>query len=218
MKAKTVEVINFAIESVVIPIIGISPLIVHRFGEKAIKMLEDKMKGKAKNKKHEIKNPEADFHEAKHFSAQGWEGFPACGFKASMVRGAKMIGMVMKDTQTGFFVKADCEKTQLVRIHGESIMRTDPVRVSNGGADIRYRPEYTNWSAELTIEFNSGVLSLDQIHQLVKAAGYGCGIGEMRPEKGKFNYGRFRLAMEEGEESSVPALKNSNGIEKPVLI
>jgi hypothetical protein len=25
------------------------------------------------------------------------------------------------------------------------------------------------------------------------AAGYGCGIGEMRPEKTKFNYGRFKV-------------------------
>ena len=75
-------------------------------------------------------------------------------------------------------------------------MRTDMVRVGMGSADIRYRPEYPEWDAVLTIEFNSGVISLDQIYQLVKAAGYGCGIGEMRPEKGKFNYGRFRLTEE----------------------
>lgn len=107
-----------------------------------------------------------------------------------------MIGMVMKDTQTSFFIRADCEETQLVKIHGEPRMRTDMVRVGMGSADVRYRPEYVNWMAELTIEFNSGVLSLDQIYQLVKAAGYGCGVGEMRPEKGKFNYGRFKLAQE----------------------
>lgn len=196
MKAKTVEVVDFAIQSVVIPIVGISPLIVHRFSEKAIKMIQDKQSGKAKNKKHDIRKPEEDYEGAKHISALGWNGFPAAGFKAAMIRGAKMIGLVMKDTQTAFFIKADCEETQLVRIYGESRLRTDMVRVGMGAADVRYRPEYPDWTAELTIEFNSGVLSLDQIHQLVKAAGYGCGIGEMRPEKGKFNYGRFKLAME----------------------
>lgn len=72
------------------------------------------------------------------------------------------------------------------------------VRVGMGSSDIRYRPEYTEWYAELNIEFNSGVVSVDQIHQLVKAAGYGCGVGEMRPEKGKFNFGRFKLANENG--------------------
>lgn len=75
-------------------------------------------------------------------------------------------------------------------------MRSDMVRVGMGSSDIRYRPEYLVWSANLHIEFNAGTLSIDQLHQLVKAAGYGCGIGEMRPEKGKFNYGRFKLANE----------------------
>jgi hypothetical protein len=199
MKTKTtsVEILEFQIREVTIPIVGISPLIVHRFSEKAIKMIQDKQAGKAKNKKHDIRDPEGDFEGAKHYSPLGWEGFPAAGFKAAMIRGAKMIGMVMKDTQTSFFVKANCEETQLVQIFGKARMRTDQVRVGMGSADIRYRPEYLNWTAELTIEFNQGVLSLDQIYQLVKASGYGCGIGEMRPEKGKFNYGRFKLASDE---------------------
>lgn len=195
-KSVSVEVVEFSIRQVTIPIIGISPLIVHAWSEKSMKMIQDKQAGKAKNKKHEIRNPEDDYQNAKHVAVDGWEGFPAAGFKAAMIRGAKMIGMVMKDTQTAFFIKADCEETQLIRIHGESRMRTDMVRVGMGASDIRYRPEYPDWYAELTIEFNEGVLSIDQIHQLVKAAGYGCGVGEMRPEKGKFNYGRFKLANE----------------------
>jgi hypothetical protein len=196
-KQVSVEVIEFSIRQVSIPIIGISPLIVHAWSEKSKRMISDKQAGKAKNKKHEIRDPEEEYEQAKHISSEGWEGFPAAGFKAAMIRGAKMIGMVMKDTQTSFFINADDEDTQLVRIHGESRMRTDMVRVGMGSSDIRYRPEYPNWYAELNIEFNSGVISIDQIYQLVKAAGYGCGVGEMRPEKGKFNYGRFKLANEQ---------------------
>jgi hypothetical protein len=196
-KAQTVEIKEFSIKEVVIPIVGISPLIVHAWSQKSMRMIEDKQQGKAKNKKHDIRNPQDDYENAKHISAFGWEGFPAAGFKAAMIRGAKMIGMVMKDTQTSFFIKADCEQTQLVKIMGESRMRTDMVRVGMGASDIRYRPEYPEWYAELTVEFNAGILSLNQVYQLVKAAGYGCGIGEMRPEKGKFNYGRFKLANEQ---------------------
>jgi hypothetical protein len=193
---KTVEILEFSIREVVVPIVGISPLIVHAWSEKSKKMITDKQGGAAKNKKHENRVPEEDYEQAKHKSSQGWEGFPAAGFKAAMIRGAKMIGMEMKSTQTAFFIKADCEETQLVKIIGDSRMRTDMVRVGMGSADIRYRPEYPDWSTNLTIEFNSGVVSLDQIYQLVKAAGYGCGIGEMRPEKGKFNFGRFKLTEE----------------------
>lgn len=194
---KQVEVVEFAINQVVIPILGISPLIVHAWSAKSMKMITDKQAGKAKNKKHDVRDPEEDYQNAKHLNFEKtWEGYPAAGFKASMIRGAKMIGMVMKDTQIAFFIEADCQITQLVRIVGESAMRTDMVRVGMGSSDIRYRPEYKDWSANLTIEYNSGVLSLDQLYQLVKAAGYGCGIGEMRPEKGKFNFGRFKLANE----------------------
>lgn len=196
IKSTKIEILEFQIRELVIPIVGITPLVVNRFSEKARRMLQDKHAGKAKNRKHDIRNPEEDFKAAKHISVDGWEGFPAAGFKAAMTRGAKIIGMVMKDAQTAFFVKADCEETQLVRINGEARMRTDQVRVGISKTDIRYRPEYPQWYAELTIEFNAGVLSADQIYQMVKAAGYGCGIGEMRPEKGKFNYGRFKLANE----------------------
>jgi len=193
---KSVEVLEFSIREVTVPVIGISPLIIHAWSVKAMREIADKQAGKAKNKKHDIRVPEEDYENAKHKSPQGWEGFPAAGFKAAMIRGAKMIGLEMKTTQTAFFVRADDEETQLVKIEGVSRMRTDMVRVGMGSADIRYRPEYPEWSANLTIEFNSGVVSLDQIYQLIKAAGYGCGIGEMRPEKGKFNFGRFKLAEE----------------------
>lgn len=193
---KSVEVKEFQIKVVEIPIVGISPLIVHKWSQKAIIQIQDKQGGKAKNKKHDIRVPEDDYEGAKHKSPKGWDGFPAAGFKAAMIRGAKMIGMVMKDTQTAFFIKANCEETQLIKIDGESRMRTDMVRVGMGAADVRYRPEYVDWKATLTVEYNEGVISLDQIFQLVKAAGYGCGVGEMRPEKTKFNYGRFKLADE----------------------
>lgn len=195
-QTKSVEILEFSIRQATIPITGISPLIVHAWSEKSKRMIADKQSGKAKNKKHELRNPEEDYENAKHKSPLGWEGFPAAGFKAAMIRGAKMIGMEMKSTQTAFFIMADCEETQLIKIHGTSRMRTDMVRVGMGSSDIRYRPEYPTWYAELTIEFNAGVLSIEQIYQLVKAAGYGCGIGEMRPEKGKFNYGRFKLTNE----------------------
>jgi hypothetical protein len=195
-KANSVQIKEFDIKQVVIPIRNISPLIINKFSNKAQQEILDKQLGKAKNKKHNVKDPTADYENAKHISSEGWEGFPASGFKAAMIRAAKMIGMVMKDTQTAFFVQADDEETQLVRIYGDSRMRQDMVRVGMGSADVRFRPEYVKWEANLTIEFNEGVLSLDQIYQLVKAAGYGCGVGEMRPEKGKFNYGRFALTQE----------------------
>lgn len=193
----SVEVVEFSLRQVTIPIVGVTPLIIHAWSEKSMKMIADKQAGKAQSKKHDIRNPDEEWKAARHMDASGkWEGYPAAGFKKAMIRGAKIIGLVMKDTQMAFFVHADCEETQLVRIYGKSRMHTAMVRVGIGASDIRYRPEYPEWKANLNIEFNAGNISIDQIHQLVKAAGYGCGIGEMRPEKGGFNFGRFKLANE----------------------
>jgi hypothetical protein len=192
----TVTVKELDIRTVVIPIKGRSPLIVNQFNKKARDLMLDKQTGKATNKKHAIKVPENDYEGSKHISTEGWEGFPAAGFKGAMIRAAKSLGMVMTDVRTAFFIQADDELTQLVRIYGESRMREDMVRVGMGTADIRFRAEYPQWEANLTVEFNEGNISIDQIYQLVKMAGYGSGIGEMRPEKGKFNYGRFVLAQE----------------------
>jgi hypothetical protein len=193
MKTAKVEVKPFQIEKVSIEIVGISPLIVHAFSEKSRKMIEDKQQGKAKTSKHPERMPEDDFENAKHKSPLGWDGFPSAGIKASMLRGSKIIGLVMKDTQTSLFVVADCMETQLTRIIGQSRLRTDMVRVGMGTADVRYRPEYPDWSMKLTIEYNAGMVSIDEIYQMVAAAGYGCGLGEMRPEKTKFGFGRFKL-------------------------
>ena len=57
-KAVSVEVKEFSIRQVVIPIVGISPLVVHAWSEKSKKMIADKQAGKAKNKKHEVREPE----------------------------------------------------------------------------------------------------------------------------------------------------------------
>jgi hypothetical protein len=192
-KESKVQLKELPIQRVNIDIVGVSPLIVNAFSEKAIRMIEDKQQGKSKSSKHPPKNPEEDYEGAKHISPEGWEGFPAGGFKAAIVRGAKIVGLEMKSTRNAVFIVPDDEESQLIRIHGESRMRRDMVRIANGSADVRYRPEYPQWEATLPIEFNSGVISLEYVYQIVSAGGYGVGVGEMRPERTNFGYGRFKI-------------------------
>jgi len=187
-----IELQDLKIRKVEIPIVGISPLLVHKFSEKITKEMEAKQQGKAKSAKHTIRIPEEECEAAKHLSEDGWDGFPVGGFKKCLVRGAKAVGMVMTDVRAGVFIEPDCVKKNLVKINRKSNLRTDPVRVGNGSADIRYRPEYQEWNAILTITFNEGLVSINQVFQMVYAGGYGTGIGDWRPEKGG-NFGRFTL-------------------------
>lgn len=190
----TVQLPEFDIHKMVVPIIGTSPLVMNKFSEKMKTAMREKQEGlEVKNKKHEVRKPMEEVEAARHRGVAGWEGFPASGFKAAIIRGGKMIGQVMKDAQTSIFIVADCEETQLVKIEGKSRMRTDMVRIGMGIAQVRYRPEYPQWSAKLVIEFNRGMISREQILQMIRAGGYGCGIGEMRPEKTKMQFGRFDI-------------------------
>jgi len=62
-------------------------------------------------------------------------------------------------------------------------MRTDRVTIGMGTTDIRYRAEFKEWSADVPIVFNEGVISLEQLVNLFKIAGFGVGVGEWRPER-----------------------------------
>ena len=187
-----VRIPELKIGEATINIVGTSPLIVHRFGEKAIKMIADKQ-GK-KSKERPARNPEEEMDDALYKFADGVRtGFPAVGFKAAMIRGGSILGYVMKELQQVLFVVPD--EGDLVEIIGDYEMRTDMVRIGMGTSDIRYRPEYKSWRATLKIRYNEAIVSQEQVAQLINAAGFGCGIGEWRPEKSKTGcFGTWMLA------------------------
>lgn len=82
----------------------------------------------------------------------------------------------------------------MLEIHADSVvMREDMVRVGMGSADIRYRGQFNNWWAKLTVNYNAnGDKSVDEILSIIQAGGYVCGIGEWRPERDG-QYGMFRV-------------------------
>lgn len=186
-KKKKITIEGPIIERMSIEIIGITPLLVHAFSAKAIKQIEDKQQKKGKAAKA-ARDPNAEFEAAKYYTADGRDAGLSVWFKKSAIRGAKHCGLVMKDAISSFFV--DGEKLPLEFERCE--MRQDTVRIGNGSADIRYRPEYTGWSVNLDITFNSNLISADQLIACFNAAGFGVGVGDWRPERGG-DHGRFRL-------------------------
>lgn len=184
-----------------IPITSITPLIVHSWDEKAKRqMLEKQMKRAAPKK--EAKNPEADYLASMYISDEDWHGVPAVGFKQAMVDACRQTdGLSMTLAKRLFFIKADGRSSKknvdLVRIEGTPRPREDMVRLKKGGsADIRYRAEYPEWSATLTVEYNARLISAEQIVNLVELAGYSEGVCEWRPsspESATGIYGRWKV-------------------------
>jgi hypothetical protein len=180
-----VEINQIGVERLHVPILGTSPLIVHRFSEKAKRQMLDAMQGRKTPKLP--KDPEAEYQAAFYRFADGGYGFPATGFKKATVGGARFYGKDVKMTelrQFMFFVgEIGVDGIQLVRIDGEPQMREDVVRVGNNGADLRYRPEFLQWRAVLDVIYVKSALTRGSVLSLVDAAGMGVGVGEWRPEK-----------------------------------
>ena len=189
-----------------IHVVGDSPLIVHKWAEKAKKEILDKQMKKAKTKGHEAKDPVRDFIDSLYWlegepeekTEEGFAkaiqngvkfGFPATAFKASAVAAGYRAGVTKDKVSMNAAFHIDDE---FVEINGIPEMREDMVRVGMGTADIRYRGEFKEWSATFHVKFNASAISLEQLINLFNLGGFACGLGEWRPEKGGRN-GMFHV-------------------------
>jgi hypothetical protein len=191
----TVSLKRIVREVAVVDIKGTAPLIVHRWSEKARTMMLDAQQGRKTPK--QLKDPQADYDSSMYKFEDGSAGFPVMAFKSATVKGGgRLFGKAVKMTelrQLLIFLAngVGTDGTQLVSIQGEPTMREDMVRVGMGTADIRYRAEYRDWTAQLRIEFVPSVIDIDSVVALVDAGGTN-GIGEWRPEKSG-SYGTYEV-------------------------
>lgn len=190
-KTVVIEIPPVVIRTMPIRIVGDSPLISHKWSDKAKQMMLDKQMGKAVPKK-EPKDPEQEYRDSLYEHPDGGYGFPSVAFKAAAVSACRSVdGIKMTEARAAFHVPGE-----LVKIDGTPEMREDMVRIGMGTADIRYRGEFKQWSATLLIRFNENVLTPSQIVNLFNVAGFGVGIGEWRPEKDG-SYGMFHVELGE---------------------
>ena len=185
--------VDLNVKTIGLTVCGDSPLITHAWSEKAVKMIEDKQQKKAAKAK-EAKNPENEFAGACYKNAKGQFCIPARAFKCALVSAATSINdksFPKTLIRQALFVIGDLLP---IVSEQEPDMRTDMVRLNGSTADVRYRPEWKSWSVNLTIQYNASVISLEQVVNLVKLAGFAVGVGEWRPEKNG-NNGRFRVVQ-----------------------
>lgn len=212
---KTTEVLEIRpieIQKVNLRIVGDTPLIMHAWSEKAKRMMLEAQMGIAKGKKKEPKNPVEDFIRSMYWLTDMPEemteeafneaisngarfGFPVTAFKQAAISAAYRMGWAKDKVSLrgAFFI--DSDENGMIEIHSDAPkMREDMVKVGMGTADIRYRGEFANWYADMTISYNmNGNYSLENIMNIINAGGYICGVGEWRPEKDG-QYGMFHVS------------------------
>ena len=199
---QSVELPKLNVEAIEITLIGDSPLICHKWSDKAKKEILDKQMHKAKQAKT-AKDPWMDYCDSLYWLTKmpvkptekqiqkAKFGFPAVAFKSAAVDACSFADGMTKVGARGLFHIP----SEMVEINGTPEIREDMTRIGMNVADIRYRGEFKEWSATIEIRFNVNAISAEQIVNLFNLAGFGIGIGEWRPQKDG-SYGRFHVETE----------------------
>lgn len=182
---ETIDIAPIEVGILHIPIVGTSPLIINRFSEKAKRQLLDKAQGRKSPR--EPKDPEAEYQAAFYRFEDGGYGIPAIAFKSATVGGARFFGQITMTALKQFLFfrgEVGLDGQQLARIVGEPKMREDVVRIGKGtGTELRYRPEFLDWSTTLEVVYVRASLTKGSVLSLIDAGGLGVGVGEWRPER-----------------------------------
>ena len=174
------------VEILQIPILGITPLIVHQWSEKAKRQMLNTQQGIKTMK--EPRDPQAEYESSLYRAGEDRYGFPSVAFKAATVSAARLYGKSVRMTEQRQFLNYQgtmyptCNQS-LVLLTGEPKMREDMVTVGISGTDLRYRAEFAEWSTELRVKYIKSAITKESILSLIEAAGLTVGVGEWRPEK-----------------------------------
>jgi hypothetical protein len=171
---------------------GTSPLVMHRFTEKTRHYMDQVRQEGRKTRDREIIDPEAQATACTYYNAEGKVCMPAAAFRKCLHAAAhKKIG-IEKTLIRSLFVVSPEGLVPIETDEGKRVVRTDIVRNKDGTPDVRYRPQFTEWGATLTFEFDASNIRSEDVLNLIDRAGFGVGIGESRPEK-MGDWGRFEL-------------------------
>lgn len=199
--ADTIQLDPIAREALTVNITGVSPLIPHKWSEKALRMMREKQSGAKARPKHEPKDPEAEAEASLYRLDDGRLGMPATAFKAATVGAARLYeGVTMTALKQALFIVGE-GGDQLVPIEAQTTLREDTPRNSNGSADLRYRYQLWPWSATLTVVYLPALIDPGSVVSLIDAGGNG-GVGDWRPSAPKSHtgtYGRYQVEGDQAE-------------------
>jgi hypothetical protein len=185
-----------------VPVVGITPLIPHKWSEKAKMMMPGHPSSfeKVKEKKG-VRKPEEEAEGCIYRLPDGRPGMPATAFKAAIIGACRFFEKPsMVEAKQLMHVIGE-GPDQLVPVEGEPVLREDTPRNSNGGADLRYRYMFVGWRAVLRIRYVPSSITAGSVVTLVDAAGRG-GVGDWRPSAPKSatgTYGTWRVDTEAGD-------------------
>ncbi len=228
-KPATAKVASAGVNEIVIPaldmrtasvrVIGHTPLYMNRMSEKAKHSPLVGGGRKTAAQKLEIKHdPFREFRDSaqRHRSTDGKTalGIKAVSFKAAMATAALLVPGVKKtDAQRLLFMPGDT-----VPCWGVPALKLDVVRSAdmNKTPDVRSRAYLARWCAEIEFQYVVPNLSYQGVLTLLANAGKVVGVGDYRQEKGKGNYGLFRILGDGQKDDEWDEIVASGGFDAQV--
>lgn len=200
---------------------GITPLVMHKFGQRIQDEIEADQTAEGKQAKvRKPKNIEQEYGDCFHYlpghgatdKMKVRYAFPANGIKRAMVAACREIDTLhMTDAKQLFFVSGHepgfCR--EFIEIFGTPERRRDVVRLPNKSMDLRYRPYFFPWSGLLRLRWNLEKLSLETVLNLLARAGQSVGIGDRRPSCEGSDFGQWKIAEANGDIDKLTLFKKA---------
>lgn len=197
-KKKETNKIEILLEPIVVKKIkvtikGKTPLLMDRFPESAQNSILAKQTGLSKSNKKKVRDTAEETKDAVHMTASGKVGFPIQGFKAGMMECTSFVG-------DKFFSKKLVAGSVKI-VNGEDGLiplkyKKQTVLRHNISHNIKFSPQFHDWSCELEILYDSNNISAQDILTLINYAGFYVGVGSWRPkcrDKGSGEFGTYEV-------------------------
>lgn len=182
-------------KTVSVTIVGITPMLQHRFGEAA------EQAGNSRAMKIQNTTPRAAAESVAYIAADGTHYFSAAAISRCMAAAGSNHKMRGSRKSLRFVVpsavRLNTDTVTILDEAGASVTKCDvdsrPVTIpATKGRIMRHRPRYEKWSATFDLVINDALLDVATAHTLLTEAGVGVGIGDFRPEKSG-PFGQFRV-------------------------
>ncbi len=189
----TTQLKKHQVTQIEIGIVGISPLLMHAWSEKALRMMTMTSLERRKMPK-EKRDPQLEAEACAYRTDSGEYGLPLTAYKASLINTAhKDEGIEKTVVRKSLFIPTDDSNLCVPITYAvEPYVRTDTVRVGAGATDLRYRLCFEDWRATFKLIVDTSRLSIENVITLTDKAGFSTGVGDWRPERGG-EMGRFRV-------------------------
>ena len=182
-------------------VIGESPLILHAMSQKTkMSLLIPSGRKTAAEKAQSLKHDPLEEYRGSAIVAMSNKNptrllFPATAFKSAICNAALEVPGAKK-SQIGRLTWVNGDTVNLYGVP-EMLMSITRSADMNRTPDVRTRPILRQWAAQIDITYVMPTLNEITILRLLEIAGMLMGVGDFRQEKGKGNYGQFRLATED---------------------